>query len=110
MTVGKLMNNDHIMLHTSSQIDWLNCELAFPSSRSRTQASAHTVLLPHNPSLLDHLKKQDPDEIPSHLHHHPTLTVAAAGLTVTPIRTGQVTRRFPRRISPLTRALSSGRA
>jgi len=107
-TVGKMMENVQTMLHTSSQIDWANCELSIPSSRS-----SQPVLLPPTPSMLDNLKRSDVSDPKADIHSRlqfmspcpatpgPNLSVpATTGITVTPISTGQVTRRFPRRITP----------
>merc|ERR1719186_1495881 len=109
-TVGKMMENVQKMLHTSSQIDWANCELSIPPLPS---SLSQPVLLPPTPSLLDDFKRSNPTDlppaIPSHLQFlspspttpHPTLTVPpGSGLSCTRISTGQVTRRFPRRVPP----------
>eukprot|EP00092_Neocalanus_flemingeri_P022495 GFUD01024396.1.p1 GENE.GFUD01024396.1~~GFUD01024396.1.p1 ORF type:complete len:705 (-),score=224.81 GFUD01024396.1:69-2183(-) len=114
LTVGKMMENVQVMLNTSSQIDWANCELAISRSSSySTQSGVQTVLLPPTPSLLEDLQKPHPNDlqqgIPSHLQllspspttPHPTLTIPpGSALSCTPISTGQVMRRFPRRIAP----------
>eukprot|EP00092_Neocalanus_flemingeri_P037087 GFUD01040373.1.p1 GENE.GFUD01040373.1~~GFUD01040373.1.p1 ORF type:complete len:695 (+),score=223.60 GFUD01040373.1:65-2149(+) len=114
LTVGKMMENVQVMLNTSSQIDWANCELAISRSSSySTQSGVQTVLLPPTPSLLENLQKPHPNDlqqgIPSHLQllspspttPHPTLTITPGlALGCTPISTGQVTRRFPRRVAP----------
>merc|ERR1719186_1453562 len=83
-TVGKMMENVQKMLHTSSQIDWANCELSMSPLSS---SSIQTVLLPPPPSMLDDFKRSNPNDlppaIPSHLQFlspspttpHPTLTV-----------------------------------
>merc|ERR1719186_2090723 len=99
-----------MMLQTSSQIDWANCELSIPPHSS---SSIQQVLLPPTSSLLDDFKRSNPTDlppaIPSHLQFlspcpttpHPNLTVLpGSGLSCTPISTGQVTRRFPRRVTP----------
>merc|ERR1719186_1789541 len=110
LTVEKMMENVQKMLHTSSQIDWANCEL---SMSPHSSSSIQPVLLPPTPSMMDDFKRSNPTDlppaIPSHLQFlspspttpHPNLTVPhGAGLSCTPISTGQVTRRFPRRVPP----------
>merc|ERR1719186_1247807 len=109
-TMGKMMENVQKMLQTSSQIDWANCELSIPPHSS---SSIQTVLLPPTPSMMDDFKRSNPTDlppaIPSHLQFlspspttpHPNLTVPhGSGLSCTRISTGQVTRRFPRRVPP----------
>merc|ERR1719186_659730 len=110
ITVGKMMENVQKMLQTASQIDWANCELSMPPHSS---SSIQTVLLPPTPSMMDDFKRSNPTDlppaIPSHLQFlspvpttpHPNLTVPPGlRLSCTPISTGQVTRRFPRRVPP----------
>jgi len=90
--VMKMQDNVEEMLTTSSQIDWLNSELALPSSKSSGPA-----LLPPTPSMLDVMKANPADAKPNILTRlqllsptpTPTLNPSAGGC-MTPLSTGQV--------------------
>jgi len=95
--VRKMKDNVDEMLITSSQIDWLNSELALPSSKSSEPA-----ILPPTPSIVDAMKANPTDSKQNILTRLQLLSPApstnppSAGVCVTPLSSGQVIRRFPR--------------
>jgi len=102
-----MKENVEMMLSTSSKIDWLNSELALPSSKS-----SELALLPPTPSMLDAMKANFAEAKPNILTSlqlvSPTHTLnPSVSACVTPLGTGQVIRRFPRHVatdqSPLLR-------
>merc|ERR1719233_1090477 len=110
--VSKMKESVRLMLNVSSRIDWSNCELAL-SMPSRNSETSSEVLIPPTPSLMENIKSdQSNPKIPASLQLlSPTPCKSGTSTTpiatVTPVSTGQVMRRFPRRIttdqSPLLR-------
>merc|ERR1719233_1963181 len=111
--VGKMKESVRLMLNVSSRIDWANCELALSMPSRNRETSSLEVLIPPTPSLMENIKSGQPNpKEPSSLQLlSPTPCKPGTSTdpitTVTPVSTGQVTRRFPRHIptdqSPLLR-------
>jgi len=104
--VEKMQKHVQEMLRISVQIDWANCELAHPATRSSKE---NKVLLPPTPSMLGDLRagtggrKLDlqllsPDTPAQSQVAKDTPAIAKA--PETPVSTGQVSRRIHRRITP----------
>jgi len=113
--VGKMKESVKLMLNVSSRIDWSNCELALSMPSRNNQASSTEVLIPPTPPLMENIKSDqtNPKSTTSLQLLSPTpcksgpSTDPITTVTVTPVSTGQVMRRFPRLIttdqSPLLR-------
>jgi len=115
-TWESMTENTRRMLSISIQIDWPNSELAIrpKSSRSANSEVLSPVLLPPTPSMLEDIRKLKAENCQQGITSNIQLlspapqtphfsgnvsTGVGSALTRTPISTGQVTRRFPRRIN-----------